>query len=228
MKETPSAALRRVGKTTLERLAWVVDFAQRALSEDISDAELELNCFVFGEHLFPDTEGQISALIRGGSKLLAYSGQEVTHLQQRFLEVLSAAAGRGTEKLPLKYVIAHFTRADGLEYVPNILGGRADGSITKEQQTESKLSLAVFKLLRLLDQTVRAKSGGRFIPLRMYVSICPEEHDGCGKLFAKSRIYQEHCSRTCTVRHQVRQCRKRAEQKKKMTARKSRKTAPEM
>jgi len=98
----------------------------------------------------------------------------------------------------------------------SLLGWRADGSITKEQQIESKISLAVFKLLRLLDQTVRAKRGGRFIPLRMYVSICPVEHDGCGKLFAKSRIYQEHCSRTCTVRHQVRECRKRAEQKKKI------------
>jgi hypothetical protein len=41
------------------------------------------------------------------------------------------------------------------------------------------------------------------MPVRMYVGICPKARDGCGKLFAKTRIDQDYCSRTCVSRAQV-------------------------
>jgi hypothetical protein len=93
-------------------------------------------------------------------------------------------------------------------YVSTIPGLSSVRAITKEQRAEAKLEIATLKLLRLLDQRVRAGNGKRHIPLRMYVTTCLEENDGCGKLFAKCRIDQDYCSRTCVNRAQVRRFRR--------------------
>lgn len=213
MKETLiSAGIRRIGKRPLNRLAWAVDFAQRKIEtpEDQSKAELELTCFVWVPGL-QDYPGlpvlrQINALMTERPWLEdSYRGKEVRWAQQQFARVMVAAASGGEIEFPLKHVTVKFTRADGVEYVsviPNRLGQ------SETERTEAKLEAVTFKLLRLLDKTVRtsiakAKGGERFTPVRLYVGICPEARDGCGKLFAKTRIDQEYCSRTCVSRAQV-------------------------
>jgi hypothetical protein len=206
--------LKRVGIRPLERLAWAVDFAQRPLltTGDLSNAELELTCFLWAPHLPEENRPtQISALMSGWGGGLAYQGQEVSLAQQRFVEVLRAAAGDEEIEIPLKNITVQFTRGKGVKYASTI-PDRVGMSAT--QRTEAKLEAVVFKLLRLLDQTVRtslakARGGERFLPLRLYVGICPTVKDGCGKLFAKTRIDQDYCSRTCASRAQVRRFRKK-------------------
>jgi hypothetical protein len=131
----------------------------------------------------------------------SYRGHEVQHAQQLFTKVLIAAASEREVELPLKHVTVKFTRDSGVEYV-NVIP--ANPTLRKQ----AKLEAVTFKLLRLLDKSVRtsiakAKGGERFTPVRRYVGICPEARDGCGKLFAKTRIDQEYCSRTCVSRAQV-------------------------
>jgi len=222
MNETPSAAIARIGTSPLKRLAWAVDFSQRTiLSENISNAILELNCFVFAPHLFPNRPRQINALMTNPVwKDHRYGREELAEMQRRFLDVLNTVCGKGKIELSLDYVIANFTRNEGLQYVSRFPGWSADGSITDKQRTEAKLEMATLKFLRLLDETVRSKGGQRLTPLRQYVGICPKVKDGCGRLFAKTRIDQEHCTRTCAVRHQVYRFRMgRAKQKRKKTLR---------
>jgi hypothetical protein len=115
-------------------------------------------------------------------------------------------------------VQVRFTRADGVEYLSTIPGrlGQSDTVVA-----QAKLEAAVFKLIRLLDKTVRtsltkAKGGERFMPVRQYVGICPETRDGCGKLFAKSRIDQAYCSRTCVSRAQVHRFRRNQQALKRL------------
>ena len=219
MKETLiSGALKRIGTRPLERLAWAVDFAQRPLlkSGDLLNAELELTCFLWAPHLFPDRVGQIQALITHTAwKDLTFRGKEVHRAQKRFIEVLRASSGDGKEEMPLKYVAVHFTRVDGLEYVPSIPPRRFESQpIAGEERTEAKLEVVVFKLLQLLDQTVRANGRNRFVPLRLYVHICQRAEDGCGRLFAQTRTDQDYCCRTCVSRAQVRRFRKNHDGKK--------------
>jgi len=127
------------------------------------------------------------------------AGKEVTWAQREFTRVLRAAAGDGRIGQRLRYVKAEFTRAEGVKYVSTL----PDGS-----GREARLEAVLVRLLQLLDKTVRtslakAKGGERFTPVRMYVGVCPQERDGCGKLFAKARIDQDYCSRTCVSRAQV-------------------------
>jgi hypothetical protein len=203
--------LERVGERPLERLMWAVSFAQRSLLTpgDKSNAALELTCFMWAS---PSTEGDttsmVSAMVRDNIPNMIYGELEVPLAQQQFVEVLKAAAGEGEKELPLKHVTAILTRHEGLSYV----------SVVKES-IEAKLEAVVFKLLRLLDATVRTsrakeKGGERFLPLRMYVGVCPEVQDGCGKLFAKTRMDQDYCTRTCASRAQVRRFRAKARKKK--------------
>lgn len=198
-----SVGLKRVGKRPLERLMWAVDFSQRKLLTpgDQSNAELELTCFLWAPNLRPDQDltvaSQIKALMTGPSrKEESFSGDEVTEAQRQFTRVLMAAAGDGEVERQLKHVKVRFTRAEGVEYISTI------------SDRPAKMEAVVFKLLRLLDKTVRtsltkAKGGERFTPVRLYVGICPKVRDGCGKLFAKTRIDQDYCSRTCVSRAQV-------------------------
>jgi hypothetical protein len=88
------------------------------------------------------------------------------------------------------------------------MGACCGYAATRAEAAEAKVEAVIFKLLRLFDQTVRtsiakSKGGERFAPVRLYVGICPDGRDGCGKLFAKTRIDQEYCSRTCVSRRQV-------------------------
>jgi hypothetical protein len=206
------AGIKRVGTSPLERLAWAVDFSQRVLQTpgDRLNAELELTCFVFGPNLRSHPgltiPAQIKALMTNPHwQWESYQGKEVTQVQRRFTEVLRAAAGHGEVDEALKYLKVRFTRAEGLEYENRIpIGLRQPAN----EQEEAKLELAFFKLLRLLDKSVRtslakAKGGERFTPVRLYVGICPEARDGCGKIFAKTRIDQNYCSRTCVSGAQV-------------------------
>ena len=201
-----SAGLRRVGTGLLERLAWAVDFSQRTLETpgDQSNAELELTCFLWAPSLRPDRDStvakQVKALITDTPwKEDRLTRKEVTWAQQEFTRVLRVAAGDGKIERRLRYVNAEFTRAEGVEYVSTL----PDGS-----GREALLEAVLVRLLRLLDKTVRtsgakAKGGERFTPLRLYVGICPKAKDGCGELFAKTRIDQDYCSRTCATRAQV-------------------------
>ncbi len=205
-------AMKRVGARPLDRLTWTVDLSQRKIStpESQLNAELELTCFLWARNLRP-YEGvtvakQINALMTEHPwKNDSFRGIEVNQAQQEFARVLRAAAGNREIEHSLKYVKVIFTRAEGVEYVSTI-PDRLGQSAT--EHSEAKLEAVVFKLLRLLDKTVRtslakAKGGERFTPVRMYVGICPEARDGCGKLFAKTRIDQDYCSRTCVSGAQV-------------------------
>lgn len=201
-----SAVLRRVGTRPLDRLAWVVDFSQRSLETpgDQSNAQLELTCFLWAPSLRPDQDltiaRQVKALITDAPwKEDRLTRKEVTWAQQEFTRVLRAAAGDGKIERRLRYVKAEFTRAEGVEYVSTL----PDGS-----GREALLEAVLVRLLRLLDKTVRtsgakARGGERFTPLRLYVGICSKAKDGCGKLFAKTRIDQDYCSRSCASRVQV-------------------------
>jgi len=206
------AAMKRVGARPLDRLTWAVDFSQRKIltPENQLNAELELTCFLWARNLRPyagvTVSTQIKALMTEHPwKKDSFRGIEVIQAQRLFTRVLRAAAGDKEIEQPLKYVKVVFTRADGVEYVstiPDRLGQAAT------DHSEAKLEAVVFKLLRLLDKTVRtsvakAKGGERFTPVRMYVGVCPQERDGCGKLFAKTRIDQDYCSRTCVSGAQV-------------------------
>ena len=204
-----SAALRRIGKNPLKRLEWAVDFSQRSIytPEKRSRAELELTCFFWAPALrdypgHPVTK-QIRALMTEHLWIKdSFQGQEVERAQRIFAKVLETAADDGEFELPLEHVKVQFTRNGGLEYVPWI-PDRSSG-----KRTEAKLEAITFKLLRLLDKSVRtsnakAKGGERFTPMRLYVGICPEDRDGCGRLFAKTRIDQEYCCRACVSRAQV-------------------------
>lgn len=200
------AAMKRVGIRPLERLAWAVDFSQRSLLTpgDQSNADLELACFLWARSLRPDQDlsvaSQIKALMTDSPwKEDRLAGKEVTWAQREFTRVLRAAAGDGRIGQRLRYVKAEFTRAEGVKYVSTL----PDGS-----GREARLEAVLVRLLQLLDKTVRtslakAKGGERFTPVRMYVGVCPQERDGCGKLFAKARIDQDYCSRTCVSRAQV-------------------------
>jgi hypothetical protein len=204
--------MKRVGARPLDRLAWAVDFSQRELLTpgDQLNAELELTCFQYALNLAPDqgvaVSTQIKALMTVDPwKEDSFQGSEVTQAQKRFRRVLQAAAGETEVGLLLKHVKVEFTRAEGVQYVSTIPHRRGQSAT---ELSEAKLEAAVFKLLRLLDKTVRtsvakAKGGERFTPLRMYVGLCPEARDGCGKLFSKKRIDQDYCSRTCVSRAQV-------------------------
>jgi hypothetical protein len=211
--------LERVGERPLERLMWAVDFAQRSLLTpgDKSNAVLELTCFIWASHLpKKDVESQISAILRDNIPSMVYGQPEVSLAQDRFKRVLMAAAGEREVEMPLKHVKAHFTRNEGLSFVSGIRDGL---STSAKERTEAKLEAAIVKLLRLLDTNVRTsvakeKGGERFMPLRMYVGICPEAVDGCGKLFAKTRMDQNYCSRTCASRAQVRRFRAKNRLKK--------------
>ena len=207
MKESLiSVALRRIGKKPLKRLEWAVDFSQRLIetAEDQSKAELELTCFLWApglrDHPGLPIPRQINALMTDSPYVEdSFRGQEVSWAQKQFAKVLKAAAGERKMELSLKHTKIEFTRRDGVEYVtvcPDNL------------RAEAKREAVMFHLLRSLDKTVRtntvkAKGGARLTPVRIYVGICPEAADGCGKLFAKSRIDQEYCSRKCVSRAQV-------------------------
>jgi hypothetical protein len=209
VKETfISAGLRRIGKRPLKRLEWAVDFSQRVIGtpEGQLKAELELTCFFWAPGL-QDHPGlprltQLNALMTDSPWAeLSYRGQEVLRAQKQFSNVLKAAASDVKIEFPLKHLTVKFTRGDGVEYVSTIPDNPA-------VRTGAKLEAVVFKLLRLLDKTVRTstvkvKGGERVTPVRLYVGICPEAKDGCGQLFAKTRIDQEYCSRTCVSRAQV-------------------------
>jgi len=207
MKEAMiSAVIKRVGKSPLERLSWAVDFSRRQLltDGDQSNAELELTCFLWALNLRPDSEQSVPAQIKTLMTEDAFHGQEITQAQRRFTEILRAAAGDGKIEQPLHHVKVVFTRAEGLEYSSSI----RSFPTTPAGEEKARLEAVIFKLLRLLDKTVRSsiaksKGGERFTPVRMYVGICPEDKDGCGRLYAKTRSDQEYCSRTCVNRAQV-------------------------
>jgi hypothetical protein len=199
-----SAVIKRVGISPLERLAWAVDFSERVLLTpgDQSNAELELTCFMWAQNLQPDEKHSIQAQIKAITNDFAdasFKGKEVLQAQEQFTKILKAAAGQGWIEIErFKYLGVKFTRSGGVNYVNRIRHGGM----------KAKMEALTYKLLRLLDKTVRtslakAKGGERVTPVRMYVGICPKDRDGCGKLFAKTRIDQEYCSRTCVSRAQV-------------------------
>jgi hypothetical protein len=131
----------------------------------------------------------------------SYRGQEVGWTQQAFGKILTAAAASDREiELPLRHVTAKFTRAEGLDLVSVF---RSEQSAQDREQ--AKLEAIAFRLIRLLDKKVitGTRKTIRLTPVRLYVGICPETRDGCGKLFSKTRIDQEYCSRTCVSRAQV-------------------------
>lgn len=215
-----SSALRRIGKRPLKRLEWAVDFSQRKIEtpEDQSKAELELTCFFWGTALadypgLPITK-QIKAMMTEKPWIEdSFRGHDVTRVQETFTNILMAAAGAKTEfDLPLKHIKVKFTRAEGVEY-----------NLLSESSSEAKQEAVAFKLLRLLDKTIRTsvtRNGrDRFTPLRQYVATCPESvlpEPLCKKkLFAKTRIDQEYCSRTCVSRAQVRRFRRNQQAQKK-------------
>lgn len=208
MKESLiSAGLRRIGNRPLNRLEWAVDFSQRSLftSEDQSKAELELTCFLWAPSLreYPGATipKQINALMSDRPWIEdSYRGEEVIWAQRAFAKILMASASDRKIKLPLQHVTAEFTRAEGLELVSVF---RSKQSVQERKQ--AKLEAAAFKLIRLLDKKVISgtRRSVRFTPVRLYVGVCPKERDGCGQLFAKTRIDQEYCSRTCVSRAQV-------------------------
>lgn len=208
VKETLiSAGLRRIGTKPLKRLEWVVDFSQRSLGtpDDQSKAELELTCFVWAPSLrdYPGSSilKQINALMSEHPWIEdSYRDEEVKWSQQAFAKILMASASDREIELPLHRVTAKFTRAEGLELVSHF---RSDQSAQDRKQ--AKLEAAAFKLIRLLDKKVitGTRRSVRFTPVRLYVGMCPKERDGCGQLFAKTRIDQEYCSRTCVSRAQV-------------------------
>ena len=205
--------LKRVGVRPLERLAWVVDFAQRPILTpgDRLNAEVELTCFMWAAHLTQENlPGQVSAMLQDDIPSMVYRDAEITLAQQRFTDVLKAAAGRGKIYLPLKHVKAEFTQENGLTYEMNI---------PERTAKEAKMEVLIFKLLRLLGEPVRtnrtkAKGGERFMPLRLYVGVCLKAEDGCGKLFAKTRTDQQYCSRRCASRAQVRRFRAKSRKRK--------------
>lgn len=207
MKETISKALKLVGKKPLERLDWAVDFSQRSITtpDDQSNAELELTCFFWAMSLLdhpslPITR-QINALMTERPWVEdSYRGQEVQWAQQTFTKILIASASDREIELPLRHVTAKFTRGEGLELV----------SVFRSEQSAQERAYArreaiAFKLIRLLDKRIvtGTRRTHRLTPMRHYVGICPKEKDGCGKLFAKTRIDKEHCSDECINRWNV-------------------------
>ncbi len=200
------AGMKRVGTRSLERLAWAVDFSQRSLLTpgDQLNAELELACFLWARSLRRDKDltvaSQINAIMTDHPwREDRLAGKEVAWAQKEFTRVLKAAAGHGKIERRLKYVSLEFTRAEGVEYV---------STLPDSSGRDALLEAVLVRLLRLLDKTVRtsvskAKGGERFTPVRLYVGVCPEALDGCGKLFAKTRMDQDYCSRTCASRAQV-------------------------
>lgn len=202
-----SAALRRIGEKPLKHLEWAVDFSQRLIEtpEDQSKAELELTCFLWApglqDHPGLPVPRQIKALMTDSLYSKSpYRGQEVKWTQKKFAETLTAAASDQEIELPLRHVTAKFTRAEGLELVSVF---RSEQSAQDRKQ--AKLEAIAFRLIRLLDKRVvtATRKAVRLTPVRLYVGICPEARDGCGRLFAKTRIDQEYCSRTCVSRAQV-------------------------
>jgi hypothetical protein len=208
VKETLiSAALKRIGKRPLKRLEWAVDFSQRVIDtpEEQSKAELELTCFFWAPGLQDDPSRpipkQIDAVMTDRPWIqYSYRGQEVKWAQQAFAKTLMAAASDRELKLPLRHVTAKFTRAEGLDLVSVFRSGQSP-----QDQQQSKLEAIAFRLLLLLDKKVVTGTRGptRLTPVRLYAGLCPKERDGCGKLFAKNRIDQEYCSRTCVSGAQV-------------------------
>jgi hypothetical protein len=213
VKETLiSAGFRRIGKRPLKRLEWAVDFSQRSIStpEDQSKAELELTCFLWQN--LQDYPGQpiskqVNALLT--NSLWAdhsYRGQEVRWAQEAFTKILRASASDREIELPLRHVTAKFTQAEGLELV-SVLRSEQPA----QERGQAKLEAIAFRLIRLLDKKVitGTRKTVRLTPVRLYVGLCPKAEDGCGKLFAKSRIDQDYCSRTCVSRAQVNRFRRR-------------------
>ena len=135
----------------------------------------------------------------------SYRGQEVTQAQQHFAEVLRAAAGDEEIEQPLKHVKVKFTRAEGVEYISTIPDRRGQPQPSGRKQSWKLSCSSCFDCWIRLSEPAsprpRAVNGSR--PCALYVGICPKVRDGCGKLFAKTRIDQDYCSRTCVSRAQV-------------------------